>query len=57
MRSSHSVRQYLNKKIPEDFQEKLDAYAAELNEKGNLHMQIIYDEPECFNSHMPVSAK
>lgn len=52
MRSRHSVRQYLDKKIPEDVREKLDAYAAELNEKGDLHMQIIYDEPECFNSRM-----
>ena len=30
----------------------MDAYAAELNDKGGLHMQIIYDEPECFNSRM-----
>ena len=52
MQARHSVRQYLDKQIPEDIRRSLDAYAAELNEKGNLHMQILYDEPECFNSRM-----
>ena len=48
----HSVRQYLDKRIPEEIRNALDAYAAELNEKGDLHMQILYDEPECFSSRM-----
>lgn len=52
MMQRHSVRQYLDKKIPEDIREQLDAYAAGLNEEGKLHMQLIYDEPECFNSRM-----
>ena len=52
MKSRHSVRQYLDKKIPETVRSSLDAYAAELNEQSDLHMQIIYDEPECFNSRM-----
>lgn len=52
MRSRHSVRQYLDKKIPEEVRKELDAYAAKLNEKGDLHIQIIYDEPECFDSRM-----
>ena len=52
MKSRHSVRQYHDKKISEDVRETLNMYAAELNEKGGLHMQIIYDEPECFNSRM-----
>ena len=50
MRSRHSVRQYLDKKIPDNIRASLDAYAAELNETGGLRMQIIYDEPDCFNS-------
>ncbi|MBQ7653485.1 MAG: nitroreductase [Clostridia bacterium] len=50
--SRHSVRQYLDKKIPEDIRAQLDEYASFLNEQGNLNMQIIYDEPECFNSRM-----
>ena len=52
MRERHSVRQYLDKKIPAEIRAQLDAYAAELNAEGNLHMQLIYDEPECFNSRM-----
>ena len=52
MRERHSVRQYLDKKIPENVRAALDVYASELNSESGLHMQIIYDEPECFNSRM-----
>lgn len=52
MRTRHSVRQYLDQAIPNEIREQLDQYTRELNEKGNLHIQIIYDEPECFNSRM-----
>ena len=52
MRARHSVRQYLDRPIPQDVRDQLDAYAAELNAESGLHMQIIYDEPECFRSRM-----
>lgn len=52
MRSRHSVRQYAEKKIPAEVREVLDGYASELNRKGELHIQILYDEPDCFNSRM-----
>ena len=52
METRHSVRQYLDKKIPADIRKELDAYAAELNQKGDLHIQIIYDEAECFSSRL-----
>lgn len=52
MKERHSVRQYLDKKIPADIREQLDTYAAELNKEGKLHMQLIYDEPMCFSSRM-----
>ena len=52
MKSRHSVRQYLDKPIPADIREKLDAYTLELNKAGGLHIQILYDEPECFRSRM-----
>ena len=48
----HSVRQYLDKPIPQEIRKQLDTYTEALNEKGFLHIQIIYDEPECFNSRM-----
>ena len=52
MAQRHSVRQFLDRPIPEDIRAELNASAAELNTEGGLHMQILYDEPECFNSRM-----
>lgn len=52
IRARHSVRQYLDKSIPETLRAELDEYAAELNAEGGLHMQILYDEPSCFSSRM-----
>ena len=52
IRSRHSVRQYLDKPIPETVRQELDAYAEALNRESGLHIQILYDEPECFNSRM-----
>ena len=52
MRERHSVRQFLDKPIPADVRTQLDEYAAELNRQGNLSLQVIYDEPGCFNSLM-----
>ena len=52
IRSRHSVRQYLDKPIPQEIRRQLDDFAAALNSEGSLHIQIFYDEPECFNSRM-----
>ena len=52
IRARHSVRQYLDKPIPEAVREALDAYARALNAAGRLNMQVIYDEPECFSARM-----
>lgn len=52
IRNRHSVRQYLDKPIPEEVRVQLDAYAEELNRVGGLRMQILYDEPSCFSSRM-----
>ncbi|MBQ4252071.1 MAG: nitroreductase [Erysipelotrichaceae bacterium] len=52
MRSRHSVRQYLDKKIEPEKRAVLNECAEQLNSQGDLHIQIIYDEPECFNSRM-----
>ncbi|MBQ7637628.1 MAG: nitroreductase [Clostridia bacterium] len=52
MRSRHSVRRYLDKTIPDDVRKSLDEYCAALNAESGLNMQILYDEPECFNSFM-----
>ena len=52
IRQRHSVRQYLDKPIPEETRQKLNAYAEELNQAGRLHIQIFYDEPACFSSRL-----
>ena len=48
----HSVRQYKNVKIGTEKREILDKLCAEINEESGLNIQIIYDEPKCFNSMM-----
>lgn len=50
MKKRHSVRQYTNKKIPDDIRKKLSDEVEKQNKRGNLHMQIFFDEPDCFNS-------
>lgn len=52
MRARHSVRQYEDKPIPAEIREKLDACIAECNEAAGLNIQILYDEPKCFDSAM-----
>ncbi len=52
MKERHSVRQYTDKKIEEEKREALNALIAQINQKSGLHIQIIYDEPKCFNSMM-----
>ena len=52
MKARHSVRQYTEQKIETEKREILDSLVKELNEESGLHMQIIYDEPKCFNSIM-----
>lgn len=48
----HSVRQYQEKSIEKEKREVLDKLCAEINEKSGMNIQIIYDEPKCFNSMM-----
>ncbi len=52
MKERHSVRQYTDKKIEKEKREVLNALIAQINQKAGLHIQIIYDEPKCFNSMM-----
>ena len=52
IRARHSVRQYEDRPIPADVRTALNAYASELNRKSGLHIQILYDEPDCFGSGM-----
>lgn len=52
MKERHCVRQYTDKKIEKEKREVLNTLIAQINQKAGLHIQIIYDEPKCFNSMM-----
>lgn len=48
----HSVRQYKDIKIENEKREILDSLCSEINKESGLNIQIIYDEPKCFNCMM-----
>lgn len=50
MRRRHSVRQYTAEPIPAGIRERLEREVARLNQQSGLHMQLFFDEPECFAS-------
>lgn len=52
MKARHSVRQYDNKKIEDDKRVALAKLVQECNSESGLNIQIIYDEPKCFDSMM-----
>lgn len=52
MKARHSVRQYKEKKIEGEKREALSALVKECNAQSGLNIQIIFDEPKCFDSMM-----
>lgn len=52
MKARHSVRQYKNKPIEAAKRAELDALIAQINAGAGTHIQIFYDEPQCFDSFM-----
>lgn len=52
MKSRHSVRQYTDKKIESDKRSILNELAHECNSESGMNIQIMYDEPKCFDSFM-----
>lgn len=52
MKQRHSVRQYLDTPIEGDKRAALDEAVARINRETGLHIQIVYDEPSCFDSFM-----
>lgn len=44
----HSVRRYIDKPLPEDVVISLQEKIAEVNTKGNLHIQLVLNEPKAF---------
>ena len=52
MKQRHSVRQYESRGIEPEKRAVLDGLTADINRKNGLHIQIVYDEPKCFDSVM-----
>lgn len=52
MKSRHSVRQYTDNKIEHEKRNVLNKLAKECNTQSGMNIQIIYDEPKCFDSMM-----
>ena len=44
----HSVRAYMNEPLAEDVAKRLEEEIAEVNQMGNLHIQLIRNEPKAF---------
>lgn len=44
----HSVRSYLDKPIPQEIVEALNAEIRRVNQEGNLHIQLVTNEPNAF---------
>lgn len=52
MKQRHSVRQYENKNIEREKRDILLKELDEVNRESGLHIQILFDEPSCFDSMM-----
>lgn len=52
MKERHSVRQYADRKIEPEKREELQKLAETCNQKSGMHIQLLYDEPGCFDSRM-----
>lgn len=52
MEQRHSVRQYKPRAIEQEKRAALNDLCSELNQKAELSIQIVYDEPNCFDSFM-----
>lgn len=52
MKARHAVRSYSDKPIQESAKQALEAKIEEVNKAGNLHIQLVCDEPEAFDGFM-----
>lgn len=50
IKSRHSVRYYKDEPISEETKAQLEALIAACNEESGLHMQLIVEDPECFDT-------
>ena len=52
IKSRHSVRYYKDEPISEEARAKLEALIGACNAESGLHIQLIVNDPECFNTLM-----
>lgn len=52
IRTRHSVRSYMDKAIPEELVEALEEEVRRCNQEGDLHIQLVTEEPAAFDSFM-----
>ncbi len=52
MKNRHSVRQYKEQPIEASNRELINEWVEEVNKESGLSMQVLYDEPRCFDSFM-----
>lgn len=52
MQQRHSVRQYEDRKIEPEKRKALCVEVEKINRESGLHVQILFDEPKCFDSMM-----
>jgi nitroreductase len=53
IKERHSVRQYEDRPIPENIRKQLKEKSEKLNGESGLHIQLFFDEPECFKASKP----
>lgn len=52
MSQRHSVRQYTDRPIEPEKRAVLDALVQKINQDAALHVQMIYDDPTCFDAFL-----
>lgn len=52
IKNRHSVRRYTDRKIEPDILNELQSEIDKCNKEGNLHIQLVKDEPKAFNGLM-----
>ena len=50
VKARHSVRFYRDEPIPDELREELESLIRECNDESGLHMQLIVNDPECFDT-------
>ena len=50
IRERHSVRQFTDRPVPTEAAEELNALIKKANEESGLNMQLVLNDPDCFNT-------